>query len=616
MLLLFALIAGSSSVWAEEEVYSTCLFGGTHGTSSGYTTTWTATNGTFSWSVENGNTNGSNWAYAKFGRKDNASVGTVTTSAAYSEAITKVDITIDAVTANKINSIKLYTSSDKSEWTEAGSYTVETGTKSVALASPAANLYYKVAFDCAAGSSNGLVSVSKIEYYHISSGAVTPSCATPTFSSSAGAYLSAQNITISCDTEGATIYYTTNGDDPTTGSSVYSAPIAVSASTTIKALAAKDGYNNSSIATAEYSFPATTYNTIAELIAAAPTEPVILNLTDAQVLGVGAKDMYVKDASEGIDFYQLGLSYTAGQILNGKVAVTGYTVYSGSMPEITAIGENQIVATAGNLADPILLAKGSDATLNDHKWKFVTLKGTATGAKEVDGLAIYTNLLSFDNLIANVDNVTATGLIIPYKKNDNIIPELLPTNLTYHITLSKDMVTYYAGCKLDFNGTGLTVYSAKVENGVAKLTKIDNPIVTKEKGIILSGTAGQTYNVPIPTANATSISDNELVGVKAETAIAYSADSKYNYILQDGVFKKATGAKLKAGKAYLKTAYDVTTAGAPELKIVIGGETTGINMVQGSRFKVNGEIYNLNGQRVAQPTKGLYIVNGKKVVIK
>ena len=48
------------------------------------------------------------------------------------------------------------------------------------------------------------------------------------------------------------------------------------------------------------------------------------------------------------------------------------------------------------------------------------------------------------------------------------------------------------------------------------------------------------------------------------------------------------------------------------------GETTGINEVQGSGFKIQGSemFYNLAGQRVSQPTKGLYIVNGKKVVIK
>ena len=45
------------------------------------------------------------------------------------------------------------------------------------------------------------------------------------------------------------------------------------------------------------------------------------------------------------------------------------------------------------------------------------------------------------------------------------------------------------------------------------------------------------------------------------------------------------------------------------------GETTSIKQVEALGLKVEG-YYNLNGQRVAQPTKGLYIVNGKKVVIK
>ena len=52
----------------------------------------------------------------------------------------------------------------------------------------------------------------------------------------------------------------------------------------------------------------------------------------------------------------------------------------------------------------------------------------------------------------------------------------------------------------------------------------------------------------------------------------------------------------------------------PEGKVAT--TTTGIDMVKGEGFKANGELYNLNGQRVAQPTKGLYIVNGRKVVIK
>lgn len=79
-----------------------------------------------------------------------------------------------------------------------------------------------------------------------------PSVATPTFSVEAGTYFEAQNVTITTTTEGATIYYTTDGTEPTTESNVYTDPIAVSTDMTIKALAAKDGMDNSAVASATY----------------------------------------------------------------------------------------------------------------------------------------------------------------------------------------------------------------------------------------------------------------------------------------------------------------------------------------------------------------------------
>ena len=80
----------------------------------------------------------------------------------------------------------------------------------------------------------------------------TPTCAAPTFSPAAGTYTTAQSVTISTITEGASIYYTIDGTDPTTESTVFSNAITVSANTTIKAIAVKEGNNNSSVATADY----------------------------------------------------------------------------------------------------------------------------------------------------------------------------------------------------------------------------------------------------------------------------------------------------------------------------------------------------------------------------
>ena len=79
------------------------------------------------------------------------------------------------------------------------------------------------------------------------------------------------------------------------------------------------------------------------------------------------------------------------------------------------------------------------------------------------------------------------------------------------------------------------------------------------------------------------------------------------------VFLKATGASVAAGKAYLQ----IPTANAPEARVLVtfDDETTGIETVDYVQ-KTDGLYYNLSGQRVNKPTKGLYIVNGKKFVVK
>ena len=104
-------------------------------------------------------------------------------------------------------------------------------------------------------SSNGAMYLTELQITWESQ--TIPTVATPTFSPAAGSFDSPQNVTISCSTEDATIYYTTDGTTPTTSSSVYSSAIAVTETTTIKAMAVKTDMANSNVATGTFTIEST-----------------------------------------------------------------------------------------------------------------------------------------------------------------------------------------------------------------------------------------------------------------------------------------------------------------------------------------------------------------------
>ena len=131
---------------------------------SSYTDTWAATNNGFTCSLANWNNNSNGWNFVKAGRRNYDSVATITTSDVVSEALTTVTMTVDAVTVSKINSLKLYVSTDPNFSTK-DTYTATPATGDVVfdITNPVENAYYKIEVDCVAGS-NGLITVSKVVY--------------------------------------------------------------------------------------------------------------------------------------------------------------------------------------------------------------------------------------------------------------------------------------------------------------------------------------------------------------------------------------------------------------------------------------------------------------------
>ena len=208
------------------------------------------------------------------------------------------------------------------------------------------------------------------------------------------------------------------------------------------------------------------------------------------------------------------------------------------------------------------------------------------------------------NVVYTVDGIT-------YSDYRTSLP-----NVEVTISESK-FLSFCYGSKLDFSETDVKAYKASVDGeGKVTLNKVD--IVPAEEGVILYCETPGTYAVPVTTEAASDVTGNQMKGVLERTQVVWNPTTGiYNYILQQGQFNKANDGYLKANRAYLQTSYNVD-AEARALEIVFDDEiVTGINATLKNNERMNHEVYNLNGQRVATPVKGnIYIVNGKKVMFK
>jgi hypothetical protein len=88
--------------------------------------------------------------------------------------------------------------------------------------------------------------------------APSPTVSTPTISPNGGNFSNSASVTLTCFTTGATIFYTTNGTTPTTSSAIYSSPFDLNGSATVEAMATLAGYNNSTVASASFTFTVAT----------------------------------------------------------------------------------------------------------------------------------------------------------------------------------------------------------------------------------------------------------------------------------------------------------------------------------------------------------------------
>lgn len=162
---------------------------------------------------------------------------------------------------------------------------------------------------------------------------------------------------------------------------------------------------------------------------------------------------------------------------------------------------------------------------------------------------------------------------------------------------------------------GVKVYTAKVNEAKSAVLLTEVPagsVIAKGTPVLVGAEAG-SYTFEASAGEATTVADNDLKAAAADTK--GDGATIYALVEQDG---KAVFAPLKEGVAVsLGHAYlELPAASAARFySIQFGGETTGINEVNAAA-KADGAYYTLQGVKTSKAAKGIYIHNGKKVVIK
>lgn len=166
-------------------------------------------------------------------------------------------------------------------------------------------------------------------------------------------------------------------------------------------------------------------------------------------------------------------------------------------------------------------------------------------------------------------------------------------------------------------------YASGLTDGKVVLTKATGK-VPAETGLLLVGEGSKTIPV-VPTSEASALDGNLLKASVTATVVAASTTGAYHYFLAGttaetvGFYNVATTATSAAGKAYLETTTALATesTGARVAWIFENDGTTGIDSAKHSAERSSqNTLFDLEGRAVAQPTKGLYIKNGKKVIVR
>lgn len=310
---------------------------------------------------------------------------------------------------------------------------------------------------------------------------------------------------------GASIYYTTNGSEPTNASTAYTAPFNVSATTMVKAIAYETGKNPSSVAVATYTLvTANTVANIAALRAITLPSTEVYKLTGEAVLTLKSATRnakYIQDATGAIVIDDAsGKITTYYNLGDGITGITGTLALFQNMLQFTPIGDPGAATSTGKTITPLSVNLG-DIT-SDHQAKLVKVSGlTISDFDGGTGLFVASksyNLNGGTNPVlrtqyADQDYIGATiptapqtivGVVLVYGTTIQLVPRSLADISTgVSKTRMQDLSVWTAAGKINFNaaaGEMVEVYNTlgqRLYNAAA--TEGQNQVQVSLKGVAI-----------------------------------------------------------------------------------------------------------------------------------
>ena len=388
------------------------------------------------------------------------------------------------------------------------------------------NKYYRIVYNVTVTESqNKFVQFIQAEFYREAGGA--NSVATPTFNPAGGTYSEPQQVTISCATAGASIRYTTDGTVPTASSTLYSGPITVSQTTTIKAIGIKSGMNNSNVASATYNF--ITLMTIAE---ARALENNAYALVQGVITFIDGRNIYIQDATAGIDLFfnsntvpeslalgDLVQAYGMKSVYNGLVELTGINGNDPSHFSVISSG-NTLPMVVKTIEEILTDAAGANMLQSTR----VKIENATVGAINNNGntpISQGSNTLNIYKMpvvddLAEGDNINVIGVVGCYNA-----PQLRVANAS-DITVTDPQYPTVATPTFSPDGgaytTAQTVTISCATAGASIRYTLDGSTPTANSTL---------YSSPITVSQTTTI---KAIGIKSGMLNSYVATAEYTIV--------------------------------------------------------------------------------------